>query len=161
MKINSYNGLLGRAGDLKNVRVGNAKLKVAGTESKAPSGTGLNVTDNVEISAQGGLQRMSVAAEGMMSEFKTALIQSIPGYQAGSSMGELNSINGTQLDSFIKTRFANTSAESKREFMSYFNGLSMTSDGLVSSKVVSQAFGSSNGFGSMISEISNSLSKYL
>lgn len=162
MKINSYDGLLGQAGALKRGGgIDNAKVKGIEAKSDASGGLIQSMDDNVDISPMGGLQRMSVAAEGMMSEFKTALVNSIPGYKSGSAMGELSSISGTPLDSFIKTRFANTSPETKKEFMNYFDGLSKTSGGLVSSKVVTQAFGSSNGFASMISTISNSLSKYL
>lgn len=161
MKINSYDGLLGKAEALKPGRTNSAKPKVPGTQPDATGGAGRFVEDKVDLSPLSGLQRMSVAAEGMMSEFKSALVQSIPGYQAGSAMGDLNSLLGTPLDSFIKTRFADTSPETKHEFMNYFDGLSKTSGGLVSSKLVSQAFGSSNGFASMISTITNSLSRYL
>jgi len=161
MKINSYEGLLGKTGALRPGGADSSNLKSVGAKPDATGGAGQSTEDIVDISPQTGLQKMSVSAESMMAEFKTALVQTIPGYQGGSSMGDLNSLSGTPLDTFINTRFAETTPESKQEFMSYFDSLSRTSNGLVSSKVVTQAFGNSDGFASMISTISNSLARYL
>jgi len=160
MEINSVNGVLGLTNSAKT-----GMAKVPSGLKKAVEGSKTSTTDKVDISTSGSLEAFSDAAKSLMDELKKAILDTIPQMGESSSVSSLNSIAGTPLDSFVTGKFANLSAESKQEFMSYFKAVSKTSNGIVPSEVISQAFGgSANGadaFPQMIASVTSSLQRYM
>lgn len=119
------------------------------------------LSDKVDLSSQSGKMQAVAAAQKAMADFKSSLVDTLTNGGIANKQG-LISLPGTPLDTFTRTKFANLTQDTKKEFMDIFSSLSKTSGGLATESLINQTFGNSGGgFGQMITQITENMNKYL